>query len=196
VDTETVRREGERVADLWYVLGSRDRQADKLTERRIWLRGLRSGRTAMLLAFGAMQTAPALALPVGTAYEAEMAFHREALPLRAQMEGGQQAEQGSATPPEGGSLAEAADAFGAALAADPWQEGWPVLVRDAVPALAGGRGVLRDAEGRVVPLLCEDPALWRLMAVSGGHPVTVFGEYTDAGLEPLTVWAEGSAVAL
>jgi hypothetical protein len=38
--------------------------------------------------------------------------------------------------------------------------------------------------------------LWRLLAVSGGYPVTVFGEYTDAGLEPLTVWAEGSVVAL
>ena len=196
VDTETVRREGERVADLWYVLGSRDRQADKLTERRIWLRGLRSGRTAMLLAFGALQAAPTLALPVGTGYEAEMAFHGESLPLRAQMEDGHAVPSGAVAVPAGGSLGDAADAFGAALAADPWQEGWPVLVARAVPDVRDGRGFLQDADGRRVPLECEDPALWRLMAVSGGHPVTVFGEYSDTGFEPLTVWAEGPAVSL
>jgi hypothetical protein len=191
VDADAVRRDGERVADRWHVLGSRDRAADKLTERRIWLRGADSGRIAMLLAFGAMQQAPALALPVGAVYRAEMAFHSEVLPLRAQMESGELDAMGGA--PDGGTLRAAADDFAAALATDPWQEGWPVVIADAVPHRDGE---LIDAEGRRVPLPCEDTALWRLLAVSGGHPVTVFGEYTDAGLEPLTVWAEGSAVGL
>jgi hypothetical protein len=194
LDTDAVRRDGEHVADLWHVLGSRDKQADKLTERRIWLRGARSGRMAVLLAFGAMQAAPALALPVGARYEAEMAFHPEALPLRAQLEPAE--AQPDAGPPGGGTLRDAAEAYGAALAVDPWQEGWPVVVAEAVPALADGRGTLTDAEGRAVTLECEDSALWRLLAVSGGHPVTVFGEYTDTGLEPVTVWSGREAVAL
>ncbi|MEY9888525.1 hypothetical protein ABIA35_001773 [Catenulispora sp. MAP12-49] len=193
VDADTVRRDGERVADRWHVLGSRDRAADKLTERRIWLRGAESGRTAMLLAFGAMQQAPTLALPVGAVYRAEMVFHSEVLPLRAQMEAGELDSATTAAAPAGGTLRAAADEFAAALAADPWQEGWPVVIAGAVP---DRDGELTDGEGRRVPLLCEDSALWRLLAVSGGHPVTVFGEYTDAGLEPLTVWAEESAVAL
>ncbi|WP_049871867.1 SWIM zinc finger family protein [Catenulispora acidiphila] len=191
VDADAVRRDGERVADRWHVLGSRDRAADKLTERRIWLRGAESGRTAMLLAFGAMQQAPALALPVGAVYQAEMVFHSEVLPLRAQMETGEIATMGAS--PAGATLQAAADAFADALAADPWQDGWPVVVADAVP---DRDGELADAEGRRVPLICEDAALWRLLAVSGGHPVTVFGEYTDAGLQPLTVWAAEAAVAL
>ena len=194
VDADTVRRDGERVADRWHVLGSRDRTADKLTERRIWLRGAESGRIAMLLAFGAMQQAPTLALPVGAVYRAEMAYHGEALPLRAQMETGELDVMGAV--PAGGTLHDAAEEFAAVLAVDPWQEGWPVVVADAVP---DRRGELTDAEGRRVPLICEESALWRLLAVSGGHPVTVFGEYTDAGFEPLTVWpevSEGSAVAL
>ena len=191
VDADAVRRSGERVADRWHVLGTRDRAADKLTERRIWLRGTESGRLAMLLAFGAMQQAPTLALPVGAVYRAEMVFHSEALPLRAQMESGE--VEVVTAEPEGGTLQAAADGFAAALAVDPWQEGWPAVVADAVP---DRDGELRDAEGRRVPLICDEPALWRLLAVSGGHPVTVFGDYTDAGFEPLTVWSEGAAVAL
>ena len=197
VDTDTVRREGERVADVWHVLGSRDRTAENshgLTERRIWLRGARSGRLAVLLAFGAMQAAPALALPVGARYEAEMAFHPEALPLRAQLEPAEALPEAGA--PEGVSLRDAADAYGAALAVDPWQESWPVVLGAVVPGLDGSRATLTDADGWVVPLRCGDAALWRLLAVSGGHPVTVFGEYGDAGLEPVTVWSGGAAVAL
>ncbi|MFL6115273.1 MAG: SWIM zinc finger family protein [Catenulispora sp.] len=193
VDADAVRRDGERVSDRWHVLGTRDRAADKLTERRIWLRGAESGRIAMLLAFGAMQQAPALALPVGAVYRAEMAFHSEALPLRAQMEAGESDLGRGTAAPAGGTLHAAADGFAAALAVDPWQEGWPVVIADAVP---DRRGELADAEGVRVPLICEETALWRLLAVSGGHRVTVFGDYTDAGFEPLTVWSEGAVVAL
>ncbi|WP_194924625.1 SWIM zinc finger family protein [Catenulispora pinisilvae] len=193
VDTDTVRRDGERVAGRWHVLGSRDRAAEKLTERRIWLRDAESGRLAMLLAFGAMQQAPTLALPVGAVYRAEMAFHSEALPLRAQMETGEVVTTDTAAAPAGGTLQAAAEEFAAALAVDPWQEGWPVVIADAVPDRTGE---LADAQGRRVPLISDETALWRLLAVSGGHPVTLFGEYTDAGLEPLTVWADGSAVGL
>ncbi|MDX2766332.1 SWIM zinc finger family protein, partial [Streptomyces europaeiscabiei] len=34
------------------------------------------------------------------------------------------------------------------------------------------------------------PGLWRLMALSGGTPVTVFGECGHRGFTPLTAWAE------
>jgi hypothetical protein len=195
-DADTVRRDGERVADHWHVLGTRDRQAERLTERRIWLRGATTGRLAVLLAFGAMQQAPALSLPLGAVYEAEMAFHPEALPLRAHLDPAQTQTQAVGTAPDAGTLREAADAYAAALAADPWQEGWPVLIRAAVPTFDGGQARLTDAEGWQVPLLCPEDARWRLLAVSGGHPVTIFGEYSDAGLEPVTVWAGDTAVGL
>jgi hypothetical protein len=195
VDTDTVRREGERVPDRWHVLGSKDRQLDKLTERRIWLRGQETGRKAVLMAFGAMQAAPALAMPVGAVYEAEFAFHKEVLPLRAQADPPETMAT-SGEPPVGGTLRDAANEYGAALATDPWTIGWPVVVRDALPYMKNGIGELADAEGGSVPLSCESTALWKLLAVSGGHPVTVFGEYTDTGLEPLSAWSDGSVVAL
>ena len=193
VDIEAVRRDGERVADRWHVLGSRDRAADKLTERRIWLRGAESGRVGHAAGVR-RRTAGARAGAAGR----RRLPGRDGVPLRgaaaARADGVRRARPSmGASFPVGGTLQAAADEFAAALAADPWQDGWPVVIADAVP---NRDGELADAEGRRVPLLCEEGALWRLLAVSGGYPVTVFGEYTDAGLEPLTVWAEGSVVAL
>ena len=63
------------------------------------------------------------------------------------------------------------------------------------PAEAGGRWYLADLSGAAVPLLGQD-SLWPLLAVSGGHPVTVAGEWSPAGLTPLTVWHGDRAVPL
>ncbi|MFI6496239.1 SWIM zinc finger family protein [Nonomuraea typhae] len=81
-------------------------------------------------------------------------------------------------------LAEVAEA----LAADPWTDSWPLLLAGVVPERTTLGGLpLHPA--------CVDP--WRLIAVSGGEPVTAAVEWTPQGLRPLTVWDdEGRAVTL
>ncbi|GAA0913368.1 hypothetical protein [Nonomuraea longicatena] len=87
--------------------------------------------------------------------------------------------------PAGVSAEQALSEVGAALAADPWTDSWPVVVTGTVAEL-GGLGFHWSF---------HDP--WRLIAVSGGRPVTVAAEWTPYGLRPMTVWDEdGSAVVL
>ncbi|GGG49943.1 SWIM zinc finger family protein [Hymenobacter glacieicola] len=40
----------------------------------------------------------------------------------------------------------------------------------------------------VLPLLCDELTGWQLRALSGGHPLTVFGEWTGEALRPLAFW--------
>ncbi|MFJ5232901.1 SWIM zinc finger family protein [Kitasatospora sp. NPDC088391] len=191
---------GPTVRDRWQVLGSRDTADERLTTRRVWLRGAKTGRTALLLAFGRPGQAPDLALPTGRVLEAELAFHPGAHPLRAVL-GARHGdpEPGPAGPPAGVSPAEALAEYGAALAADPWLEGRPAVLAEVVPVrtpdgwlLTDGRGTLPVRRGAL-----PDQALWRLAAVSAGHPVTLFGECGHAGFTPVTAWdAEHRPVAL
>lgn len=51
VETARVQASGERVDDLWLVLGRVIEADERLTTRRIWLRGLHTGRIALLLTF-------------------------------------------------------------------------------------------------------------------------------------------------
>lgn len=55
---------------------------------------------------------------------------------------------------------------------------------------------LIDAEGGealpVAPAALNRPALWKLVAVSGGEPVTVFGECGHRGFDPLAAWPSGA----
>jgi hypothetical protein len=87
--------------------------------------------------------------------------------------------------------------YARALAADPWLERWPMVLAGVTPSRGAGQGwCLTAGGGGGVPL---DPAVgapWRLVAAAGGRPVTVAGEWTAAGVRPLSVWIRDRLVRL
>ena len=98
-------------------------------------------------------------------------------------------------PPDGGSVAGLLAGYAAALAADPWLDGWPAVL-EITPARAPVPAV-RDADGGALPLHPGAGDCWPLFALSAGRPVTLAGEWTPRGLWPLTAWDQGGkAVAL
>ncbi|MFF9474510.1 SWIM zinc finger family protein [Streptomyces roseolus] len=181
---------GPAVRDRWLVLSQNDAGDGRLTTRRIWLYGTAGGRTALVLSYGAAGRAPALTLPVGALLDGELTPHAGSGQLRADP-GELVPAPGPAAPPPGGPVGAALDAYGLALRDDPWLESWPVTLARVVPARAEYGWQLADADGReALPLTTQDrPALWRLLALSGGAPVTVFGECGPRGLTPLTAWS-------
>ena len=79
--------------------------------------------------------------------------------------------------------------YAEALARQPWLELWPATLAEAVPV----RGeadiwLLRDATAHLLPCHPGFPDRWRLFALSGGWPLTVFGEWNGQQLWPLSAW--------
>ncbi|MGK5629692.1 SWIM zinc finger family protein, partial [Streptomyces sp. URMC 123] len=189
------------VRDRWLVLGARDTVDDRMTTRRVWLRGEASGRPALVLAFGPAGREPDLLLSAGTVVDAELAFHPGARPLRAAL-GAPLAPPDARTPPGGPpppgcGAAEALASYGEALRDDPWLDAWPVVLSGVIPIpgedgwqLADERG---DAALPIDPRRSGRPELWRLPALSGGGPLTVFGECGHRGFLPLTAWSPETA---
>jgi SWIM zinc finger len=197
----TVTREqvlaGPAVRDRWDVLGQRETQEDRLRMRRVWLRGRRSGRMALVLEFAAPGQQLDTSLAVGLGVDAELAFYPGVAGLRALV-----ARRHATVPaetPQGGTVADLLASYAAALAEDPWLDTWPAVLGKVVPAPGrDGAWSLADPSGAAAPLLLRAVGPpWRLLALSGGHPVTVAGEWTPAGLRPLTAWdGDGRAVVL
>ncbi|MFJ8490741.1 SWIM zinc finger family protein [Streptomyces sp. NPDC094038] len=194
--------DGEPVRDRWLVLAQYDTADPKLTTRRIWLHGAESGRTALLLSYGAAGRAPELALPVGLALDAELSAYPGAGQHRAALGERFAAPAPLPTRPPGMPTAQAAARYGEALRDDPWLDSVPVTLDRVVPVPDGDSWQLADAEGEsalpLTPGARSGPGLWRLVALSGGAPVTVFGECGHRGFTPLTAWPEqaGEAVPL
>ncbi|WP_433517583.1 SWIM zinc finger family protein [Nonomuraea sp. CA-143628] len=298
------------VRDRWHVVGRRDEEHDRLTARRVWLRGHDTGRAALILSFAASGQPLDASLVTGTTIDADVAFYPGAAPLRAlvatrhatsrslpadrmtfagqsdaagrsapngraglaggpdsggrsvpdsradldsgsdlgsrtDLAGGpdsgdrsvpdsrmdldgrtgsgsrsdlvgpmdpaggadldDRAELGSRSEltgrgdldgrsefagrvPPGVSPEEALGEIAAAVTADPWTDSWPVVLAGVVPGRTSVGGF---------PLHPRSHDPWRLIAVSGGRPVTVAAEWTPLGLRPLTTWADdGTAVIL
>jgi hypothetical protein len=190
------------VRDRWSVLAQYDTSDGRLTTRRIWLYGTGAARWALLVAFGAAGAAPEPALPAGRVVEAAITPHTGAGQLRAGW-GEQFGVPGPmSTPPPGGSVTDAVEAYGAALSEDPWLDCWPVTLRQVVP-VTGTEGSSRggtdgwqlvDADGGaalpVARAAVTRPGLWKLASLAGGGPVTVFGECGHRGFDPLAAWSQ------
>ncbi|MFB9472778.1 SWIM zinc finger family protein [Nonomuraea salmonea] len=194
VTKEEVLR-GPAVRDVWHVLGRRDETQDRLTARRVWLRGRRTRRAALILSFAPQGQPLDASLVTGTAIDADLAYYPGAAPLRALVAtrhtpamSTEVSTEGPEPVPAGMTPAEALDEVARALAEDPWTESWPLVLTGVIP----GR---RTIGGLPLHPRSHDP--WRLIAVSGGHPLTVAAEWTPAGLRPLTTWDdEGTTVIL
>ncbi|MFJ9740172.1 SWIM zinc finger family protein [Streptomyces sp. NPDC101166] len=186
---------GAPLRDDWLVLAQYDTGDAKLTTRRVWLHGAASSRTALLLSYGAAGRAPEVSLPVGMTLDAELTFHRGhpgAGRLRASLgERFAPPAPADARPP-GMTTLEATARYGDALRDDPWLDSVPVTLDDVIPTPTGDSWQLADAGGDtalpLTPAAVTRPALWRLIALSSGAPLTIFGTCGHQGFTPLTAW--------
>ncbi|MER5475414.1 SWIM zinc finger family protein [Streptomyces sp. NPDC002734] len=183
--------DGPAVRDRWLVLAQYDTADARLTTRRIWVHGEETGRTALLLSYGAAGRAPELALPTGLALDAELSTYPGGGQPRVALVKQFASPAPSSLRPAGLSAAEAAALYGDALRDDPWLETVPVTLEAVVPVPHDGGWQLADPAGRALPVTTSATSgtgFWRLVSLSGGAPLRVFGEYGHRGFTPLTAW--------
>lgn len=192
---DEVLAEGEPVHDHWLILGQRTEQEERLRVQRTWLWGKASQRAALILQF-AHGTAPLDAsLVPGSAIPADLVFYPGALPLRALVK----ERRGGAEPllemPGDETVLEAAARCTQALSHNPWIEQFPLAFQAVTPVRqpVGHQETwaLRDMEGALLLLHPRWEGGWQLLALSGGRPLGVFGEWDGDFLRPLSAWSEG-----
>lgn len=186
-DKDEVLQSGERVADSWFVLGQSWAETDRLWERRVWLYGQNSGRRAMVLDFSFGTRNFELGFVVGSTVSATLAFFPGALPLRALVAGPLETGDHAASPPAA-NTAEALAWIADAVGASPWAAPLPFLAADVVPIVDAAGCSLRTDTGGRLPLAVSDSDGWQLLALGGGTPVTMFGEWNGERLRPLSCW--------
>ncbi len=192
---ETVRA-GPKETDRWYVLARVATDDPQLRVQRTWLWGLESGRPGLILDFARPGAAFAWLLWPGEAMEASVARYPGSAPLRVLVAERLGEPEPAGPPPGWDDLTAVVEARGRAMASDPWSERWPVSVKGVVPERRDAEWVIRDRDGRTAVLAAPPESVWKLAAVSGGHPVQVLGEWAGRSVIPLGAWAEERMVVL
>ena len=181
----------------WIVAGESRTREDRITVQRTWLAaaGPAPVTWAMVLAFGAFGNEVTTEHVVGTAFDADVHWYPGGIRLRAIVGRLTREARPHRSGPAATTIEVALQEAGWALAGEPWLERYPVCIA-AVPAPVGnGRWVLADATG-AVPVAPGFTRMAELVAVSGGRPVRIVGEWSIDGLAPLTLFTPEQAVVL
>lgn len=190
-DKDEVLAQGERQTDVWDVLGCATEENERLWERRAWLRGRASGRYALLLDYAHGTPAFERSFLVGGGLNLTLAYYPGAYPRRALIAEAAQAADAAVFRSEGS--ASVWDETAAALAAHPWQTTVPMALADAQVQRDATGWLARTAQGERLSLTLADAAGWQLLALSGGFPLGLFGEWNGERLRPLSAWTPGLA---
>lgn len=187
-DKEEVAASGEALSDVWRVLGqvTVEREA-KLSERRIWLLGLQSGRHALLQDFVYAGRAWEQGWRNFEHYDATLRFYPGSIPLRALATEVRPVANGTAPAP--GSVDAAIEYASQAFAGNPWLAQVPLVLPAAVFRRQEAGWSAQTAAG-IFAVVLADAAAWSLMAFSGGHPVSLMGEWDGRELRVLSAWDE------
>ncbi|HKU32180.1 MAG TPA: SWIM zinc finger family protein [Arthrobacter sp.] len=180
----------EALAGPWLVLGAHRGDDGRIQQQRTWLRAP-DGTVVVVLDFAARGEALATPQLAGALVDATVARYPGSEPRRARFTSSL-APRGMATSfGEVGTISEALETESAAVALSPWRERHPVLL-GGVRVCPEGSGWLLDGSGNSLPLV--DAPLDSLLALTGGHPVDVFGELEDGRVRPLSVVVDHAVV--
>jgi hypothetical protein len=182
------------VRDEWLVLGRYETQEEeRLRSQRIWLRGTATQQEALILEFTYGDAPFDTLLTPGLLVDADMVFFPSNFPLRAFLQHTYgPIRKGSVM--AGKPLLNNIAAYSHALAYNPWLLQFPFLLDAVFPTRLSGKWIVRDAEGLYIPVANRFQHKWSLLALSGGHPITLAGEWDGSEFLPTGVLVEGRFV--
>ena len=181
-------------ADLWQVVAAEVSLQDRLRVQQTWLFGTRTGRVGVDLAFAHGAGPLDASLPVGTAFEGEVAFYPG---NAARVTARSRQELKPITQLAGlANLDALCGRVADHRAAHPWADELSLPVRSLIPTRYGDGWHLIDCQGQSLPMAVDERASWAMMALSGGQAIDVVVAFDGRHLRPLAAMGGRQFVSL
>jgi hypothetical protein len=163
-----------------------------LKVQRTWLRGEQTGQWALVLSFAFGMQPLDVSLQPGFVIDAELCFFPSAAPLRALVRKRSEVVQSLNRFSAYKNADDFLQAFAVVLGRNPWLEILPVAVENVLAGKnSSGQFFLVDRENTIIPLGISSGVEWQILAVTGGHPFSIFGEWNGDHLLPLSLLVDG-----
>jgi hypothetical protein len=173
------------IKDSWHVIAQTYENNNRIRTRKTWLSG-ESGKYALLLDFAVSNSPFGPAPQPCLCFTGELVYFPSAVPLRALVKGMLE-KKSDASLPYGQSIDACFAAYAETLSKNPWTQSIPITLSDALPVYTNDRRCIVDKNKSVVEIDGAFGSFWQLLALSGGNPVTIFGEWNGISFMPLSV---------
>ncbi len=183
--------------DQWGVIGSFEGvNLDNIAYRKTWLLGRQSKKYALILDYSFNNTGYDQHWQTGHIYSGELVYYPGSYPLRALIKLPDPTGESIESLKGAKTINDFLEIHAKALADNPWLSDFPVCLQNVIPVRTSDGLVLVDAEKKYVSALTRPEETWQLLALSAGHPLTVFGEWTGDALLPLSAVMDGRFIVL
>ena len=190
VSQAELEREGERLDDTWVIAGQWLDDQDRIVARRSWVVGRQTGRVGLILQFAAAGQPFPESIVAGTEQRATLVFYPGASGQRAKFltrEG--TAEALAVRPPGYKTIEDFLSAVAEVLARQPWSSAFGGVLHDVTIVRAKDSWWARDKNGMALPLVGENH--WKALALTGGHPCDLAGEWDGYGVRTVGAFVAG-----
>jgi len=180
----------EGIWDIWQVVGLKMGREEQLTYRRTWLMGENTGETALLLDFSFGNQGFDNHWKIGDFFQGGVVFYPSVFPQRAILK----AKEGIPIEPPVingfSSVEKFKAAISEAVAKNPWTSIFPTFFEKIIPVFKEEKWYLVDESGNALTMEAKDLTGWKMLALSGGAPIQIFGEWREGKLFPMS-WGDG-----
>ncbi len=182
--------------DDWKVLGIIEGIDDNLNFRRTWLHGRKTQKTALFLDFSFGDLGFPEQWIIGQSFEAEIVYYPSSYPLRAIVKEHLGSIDFSNQISGFKNLEVFFKEYAKAIAANPWILDFPCFLEEVIPFINNGELLLVDKKKKKISALNKGNKGWKMVALSGGNPIAVFGEWSGELFIPLSVIGDDEIIAL
>lgn len=173
--------------DTWLVLGKQTSEDQGITVERYWLFGTTTRQYALILQFLVRGQGAQLSLTPGLLIRAELVFFPSAAPLRALIK--RQVQADATGKGEGfANWEELTSATAATAGLVPFTGERPCIVQHLTPIRLGQQWWLKDDKQTIMPVKENFRNIWKVLALSGGHPLNMALLGKERAFEPIGIW--------
>jgi hypothetical protein len=190
------------ISDDWLVVAQTFEEDEKtgLRAQINWLWGKantteRTGKPAQIINFAFRNQPLDTGLASGLTLHGELVYFPGAFPLRAVFKT-LQILPSPFLPTGFPDFSTFLDGYAAALGLNPWLEIFPGVLEKVVVEKQETGWLVYDSNRAILPLSARFSSSWELFALSGGHPITIFGLWDGFSLLPMTAWDEKRYIQL
>ena len=189
------------VKDNWLILGKSEGQDElnsRIYFRKIWLWGERHKRPAMILDYNFGSASFPHSFILGTQFNGELAFYPGTFQLRGLLK--TQAQTGGLIEffPGYDNFNAFLLAYANAVSENPWLRSFPCVLSNVRPMIENDKLIVADKNAQMVKIQSDSDNVmgWKLIALSGGNEMDIFGEWNGESLVPLSACVDGKFVNL
>lgn len=195
---------GTVVEDDWVVLGECEETIVKRTlrQRRTWLRGINSGKDALLVQFAAEADPFGFSFKAGDVGHGELVYRPSDTPLEAFVQSWCEVSPDVQRYANGRSVEASWNGYKEAAAGNPWLTHFPFLLEDVEVLEQKKEWIIRDSHDKTVfplPLSLmhmSAPNQWNIVSVTGNRPVRLAAEWDGQELQLIGMMVDDKMVDL